>query len=54
MSNSLSLQLPPLGNKCLDKRIPIMSKHSISYLDKKKRSSDVNKLIFKSQDKSIH
>ena len=38
MSNSLSLQLPPLGNKCLDKRIPIMSKYSISYLDKKKEA----------------
>lgn len=53
MSNVLSLQLPPLGDKCLDKKTPIMSKQSISYLDKK-RSSDVNKLIFKSQDKSIH
>ena len=42
MSNSLRLQLPPLGNKCLDKRIPIMSKYSISYLDKKKALMLIN------------
>lgn len=38
MSNSLSLQLPPSGNKCLDEKIPIMSKYGISYEDKRKEA----------------